>query len=88
MFYCVFVTFPCGVLGQVLCLIVSISDLCILLTFKNVYMLCFAVFCIPVGFNIVLTKFCTDSLLLILSRILKDDFASDTKNIIVYYITK
>ena len=24
MFYCVFVTFPCGVLGQVWCLIVSI----------------------------------------------------------------
>ena len=30
MFYCVFVTFPCGVLGQVLCLIVSIPDLCLL----------------------------------------------------------
>ena len=28
MFYCVFVTFPCGVLGQVWYLIVSISDLC------------------------------------------------------------
>ena len=27
---CVFVTFPCGVLGQVWCLIVSISDLCLL----------------------------------------------------------
>ena len=30
MFYCVFVTFQCGVLGQVWCLIVSISDLCLL----------------------------------------------------------
>ena len=30
MFYCVFVTFPCGVLGQVWYLIVSISDLCLL----------------------------------------------------------
>ena len=30
MFYCVFVTFPCGVLGQVWCLIVSIFELCIL----------------------------------------------------------
>ena len=28
MFYCVFVTFPCGVLDQVCCLIVSILDLC------------------------------------------------------------
>ena len=28
LFYCVFVTFPCGVLGQVWCLIVSIPDLC------------------------------------------------------------
>ena len=30
MFYCVFVTFPCGVLGQVYYLIVSIHDLCLL----------------------------------------------------------
>ena len=29
-FYCVFVTFPCGVLGQMWYLIVSISDLCLL----------------------------------------------------------
>ena len=29
-FYCVFVTFPCGVLGQVCCLIVSIPDICLL----------------------------------------------------------
>ena len=28
MFDCVFVTFPCGILGQVWCLIVSIPDLC------------------------------------------------------------
>ena len=28
MFNCVFVTFPCGILGQVWYLIVSISDLC------------------------------------------------------------
>ena len=28
MFNCVFVTFPCGILGQVLYLIVSIPDLC------------------------------------------------------------
>ena len=28
MFNCVFVTFPCGILGQVWCLIVSIPDLC------------------------------------------------------------
>ena len=28
-FYCVFVTFPCGVLGQLWCLIVSIPDLCL-----------------------------------------------------------
>ena len=30
MFYCVIITFPCGVLGQVWCLIVSIPDLCLL----------------------------------------------------------
>ena len=30
MFYCVFVTFPCGVLGQVWCVIVSIPDLSLL----------------------------------------------------------
>ena len=33
MFYCVFVTFHCGVLGQVLILIVSIPDLCLLTYF-------------------------------------------------------
>ena len=33
MFYCVFVTFPCGVLGQVWYLIVSIPDLCLLTYF-------------------------------------------------------
>ena len=30
MFYCVFVTFPCGILGRLWCLIVSIPDLCLL----------------------------------------------------------
>ena len=30
MFICVFVTFPCGVMGQVWYLIVSIPDLCLL----------------------------------------------------------
>ena len=33
MFYCVSVTFPCGVMGQYL--IVSIPDLCLLLLFHN-----------------------------------------------------
>ena len=33
MFYCGFVTFPCGVLGQVWYLIVLISDLCLLTYF-------------------------------------------------------
>ena len=33
MFYSVFVTFPCGVLGRVWYLIVSISDLCLLTCF-------------------------------------------------------
>ena len=33
MFYCGFVTFPCGVLGQVWYMIVSISDLCLLTYF-------------------------------------------------------
>ena len=31
--YCVFVTFPCGVLGQVWYLIVLITDLCVLTYF-------------------------------------------------------
>ena len=37
MFICVFVTFPCGILGQVWCLIVSILDLCHLS-----YLICFS----------------------------------------------
>ena len=36
MFSCVFVTFPCGVLGRVWYLIVSIPDLC-LLTYFNIH---------------------------------------------------
>ena len=35
--YCVFVTYPCGVLGQVWCLIVSIPDLCLLSYFKCIH---------------------------------------------------
>ena len=35
MFNCVFVTLPCGILGQVLYLIVSIPDLCRLSYFDN-----------------------------------------------------
>ena len=35
MFYCVFVTFLCGVLGQVWYLIVSIPDLCLLTYFSQ-----------------------------------------------------
>ena len=35
MFYCVFVTFPCGVPGQVWYLIVSIPDICLLPYFYN-----------------------------------------------------
>ena len=40
MFYCDFVTFPCGVLGQVWCLIVSISDLCLLFYFYEFGLSC------------------------------------------------
>ena len=35
MFYCVFVTFPSGILGQVWYFIVSIPDLCSLSNFKT-----------------------------------------------------
>ena len=35
MFYCVFVTFPCGIQGQVWYLIVSIPDLCHLSYFEK-----------------------------------------------------
>ena len=37
MFNCVFVTFPCGILGQVRYLILSIPDLCHLSYFLIVY---------------------------------------------------
>ena len=33
--YCIIVTFPCGILGQVLYLIVSFPDLCHLFSFKG-----------------------------------------------------
>ena len=36
MFNCVFVTIPCGILGQVWYLIVSIPDLCCLSYFDNI----------------------------------------------------
>ena len=35
MFYCVFVPFQCGFLGQVWCFIVSIPDLCVLFYLFN-----------------------------------------------------
>ena len=35
MFYCVSVTYPCGVLGQVWFLVVSIPDLCLLIYFEE-----------------------------------------------------
>ena len=35
MFSCVSITFPCGILGQVWCLVVSISDLCLFPYFNN-----------------------------------------------------
>ena len=35
MFNCVFVTFPCGILGQLWYLIVSIPDLCRISYFNN-----------------------------------------------------
>ena len=31
--HCIFVTFPCSILDQVWCLIVSFPDLCVFLTF-------------------------------------------------------
>ena len=36
MFNCVFVTFPCGILGQVWCLVVSIPDLCLISYFSRI----------------------------------------------------
>ena len=38
--YCEFVTFPFGILGQVLYVIVSIPDLCTLTYFENIVILC------------------------------------------------
>ena len=40
MFICVFVTFPCGILGQVWYLIVSIPDLCCLSYFVVLFLVC------------------------------------------------
>ena len=37
MFYCVFVTSPCGVLGQMWYLIVSIPDICLLTYFYDAF---------------------------------------------------
>ena len=37
LFNCIFVTFPCGILGQVWYLIVSIPDLCRLSYFDKIY---------------------------------------------------
>ena len=36
--YCVFVTFPCGIQGQVWYLIVSFPDLCLLSYFDKLYL--------------------------------------------------
>ena len=41
MFSCIFVTFSCDVFGQVWYLNVSIPDLCLLLYFKNIYLVPF-----------------------------------------------
>ena len=46
MFYCVLVTLPCGVLGQMCCLIVSIPDLCLLSYFIMFYVTCTVIFVI------------------------------------------
>ena len=46
--YCIFVTFPCGILGQVWYLIVSFTDLCLLFYF--IYKLDRS-FGIPLGFR-------------------------------------
>ena len=35
--YCIFVTFPCGVLGRVCCLIVPFPDLCDLSYFDQIH---------------------------------------------------
>ena len=50
MFYCVFVTFPCGILGQVWYLIVSIPDRCHLSYFKKLSTL-------PTFKNYIISKF-------------------------------
>ena len=39
--YCIFVTFPCGILGQMWYLIVSFPDLCRLSYYGYVFVLCF-----------------------------------------------
>ena len=44
--YCIFVTFPCGILGQVWYLIVSFPDLCHLSYFVHDYNMCKMNYCI------------------------------------------
>ena len=47
--YCIFVTFPCGILGQVWNLILSFPDLCLLLTFFRNCTLSLFLQCWPMG---------------------------------------
>ena len=53
MFNCVFVTFPCGILGQVWYLIVSIPDLCQLSNFASRYRFFIIIF---LGFHFLQTQ--------------------------------
>ena len=91
MFRCVFVTFPCGVLGQVWYLIVSIPDLCLLYFNKLMalfLLVCFFKLMFQIAF-IVCIELCPPTLgvgdILLLVRI-PSDLASASTFISVHYL--
>ena len=74
MFYCVFFTFPCGILGQVWYLIVSIPDLCHLSYYdhpiianqdhpKVVSLLCFFMLVVLVSFSLLVSPMYQDAII-------------------------
>ena len=54
MFYCIFVTFPCGVLGQEWFLVISINDLCLIPYFKNERLI--SIFRLEIGRNHIISQ--------------------------------
>ena len=62
MFNCVFVSFPCGILGQVWYLFVSILDLCRLSYFEVIFTLLLLIVLSVIFLQTVLTEIRSDKL--------------------------